>query len=239
MRGSRDGLLYIGREIDQRLYEHARAWLDRQPKARWISLSSAPGRGNTSLLHHFLAQAENDVAFDHCEKILAEANGVGFEHPPQDLGPLGLALYRLFQESALSGWRSCRRRLANASPLQLFRVGLILLTLFGATCVLAGFHQYTTDFPLRPDAPAIWLKGFWQEFLPQHWHDFPIWLLTGLLIGVPLSGATFYLARNHLLPQPALDHPTSEELREVPFQCEPFPSVERFVWRGRSDATDR
>ena len=58
--------LYVERpDLESSIVAECRNWYDRGPRAGWLSLLSAPGRGNTWLLHGLEKKIRDELLFGY------------------------------------------------------------------------------------------------------------------------------------------------------------------------------
>lgn len=188
--------MYVEREIDYGVVEALRRGLQAKSRGFWITLVSAPGRGNTSLLEHLKEHLQQDYAFRPYETLLVQGSKASPGHEP-GLGPLGDALYHKVASLGMSRIYKIRRRLRNASKAQLFICAVVILGSAVLACLFAGFAEYVTSMQGRR------FGDFLSVYTPRHWPNFPLWLLTSSLGSLPISLGFLYISRKFLLPASA------------------------------------
>lgn len=203
---------YLERDVESRLLAIVRDWLGGNHPHRWVSLRSRPGNGNTYLLDHVQRRLETDGAFSDVRAIRVSCESVRPDRPPPALNPLADSLYQLVSDHGAPVWRRVRRRIANAGPGRRFLVVLMLIAFTALASLAAGLHEYNTEVKGDLASKASRFQEFWTTYLPQNWQNFPLWLGSGALVGLPFSLLALFLARNGLLPKPAADSPSSRDL---------------------------
>lgn len=215
MADSRSAVPYLERGIDTALLDSARRWLAAREPAHWISLASAPGRGNSRLVERFFQGLEVDVAFGSYEKLQAGPREAGPDSRSQPLGQLGLAVHARLCRLRLSRWRRVRRRLGNAGPLRLTLTAVVILLLALCLCLGRGLEEYATSTPPPEGSWTPWLERFWTEYLPAHWNHLPLWVLIGTLAAGSISTLIMWLGRRLLFPAPPAPAPTAEDVTRL------------------------
>ena len=222
---------YIERDVDEELWEMARKWLG-STRIQWVSLKSAPGRGNSWLLEHLRDRAlKDELAFGDIAIVLVK--GETRDGPPGGVGPLGKELYDRYERSRMKPWRRLKRRVRETGLGRLMAFGLIGLVSVILASFLKGLSEYNHVNDVEKMRFSIWWSTFVYEFLPQNWPKFPIWFFTEWIVTVPLAVALavystiVYRARKRRLPlsdHEVLKHFESkdelaEELIEICHNC--------------------
>jgi hypothetical protein len=198
---------YLEREIDNRLLEALRQALQSSSRVFWITLISAPGRGNTFLLDHLQEHLRKDYSFSSFVTLRVAGGDARSSRPPEPLGPLACALLEKVKDLGLSSLRKLLRRLRDASPGQLARcLGLVVGCALLAS-LLAGVSEFVTNSGGRSLHNFLWV------YLPENWRNFPLWLLASSVVSVPLSLLFLYVSRELMLPVRSVP-PSEEDARD-------------------------
>src|SRR5262249_1087677 len=80
---------YLSRPTDEALLQAARRWLSGDSRAHRISLTSAPGRGNTALLENFVREAaEQQYSLDETRIVFVKGSDALPSEIPKRLLPI-------------------------------------------------------------------------------------------------------------------------------------------------------
>jgi hypothetical protein len=200
--------LYVERSIDSTLRSLIPWWLEGTKETHWVTLTSQPGRGNTSLLTRFSVVLGRERRIRRRFRTIlvrGEQNRPG--SAPRPLGPLETAVYELSNGSRLSGLRRFGRRLREASALRLVLMLAVFLSAAALACVFVGFSEYIVSQDLGARPLLTILAEFFTSFLPRHWKNLPLWLLAASIISLPFVWMT------RLLPQASPREPGPDDIR--------------------------
>jgi hypothetical protein len=164
---------YIKRNDDE-LLDQAKRWLASADRTCWISLLSAPGQGNSSLLKQFLNAAER-AAYTLAETRIIYADGrrARGDHEPSMLAPIAKAVYEKDLASThhelTKWWRRFRKVLYLGAVLAMVVVFVVI-----EAFLIEGQHGLTD-----------W--EFWQRLI-GNFRDSPIKAVERVFVGVLLAG---------------------------------------------------
>jgi hypothetical protein len=166
-------IYYFERKIDKELIEHANHWMTSTQGSRWLSLVSAPGRGNSHLLRNFRSAAgQLRYTLAEAQFIHIDGSVAAEDREPSSLAPIAKAVFEASAQGLhahlVTLWRNLQRFVSLA-------VGVAAIIVFAVLEELVKEAQH-----------GLAEREFWRQLIRNIWQN-PLKWIELVLVGSILA----------------------------------------------------